>query len=97
MTVSSMGRKSVGLQTSLAPSERVARRPADLPLASVIILNWNGEGLLAECVDSLLTQTYPRVEVIVVDNASTDRSVGLLRDRYGEKIRLIVKIGRAHV
>ena len=45
---------------------------------------------LAECVDSLLAQTYPRLEVIVVDNASSDRSVALLQDRYGGKVRLIV-------
>ncbi len=65
-------------------------QPVDLPVASVIVLNWNGEAWLAECVDSLLAQTYPRVEVIVVDNASSDRSVGLLRDRYGEKVRVMV-------
>lgn len=60
------------------------------PLVSVIVVNWNGEGYLAECIDSLLRQTYPRLEVIVVDNASTDGSVPLLTERYGGKIRLIV-------
>lgn len=89
MTVSSTARKSVESQTSFEP-RGTGGRPADLPLASVIVLNWNGEAWLAECVDSLLAQTYPRVEVIVVDNASSDRSVALVRDRYGEKVRLIV-------
>lgn len=60
------------------------------PLASVIVVNWNGEGYLAECVDSLLDQSYPRIEIIVVDNGSTDGSVRLLNERYGAKIRLIV-------
>jgi GT2 family glycosyltransferase len=59
-------------------------------VVSVIVVNWNGEPYIAECVDSLLAQTYPRTEIIVVDNASTDGSVGLLRNRYGPKIRLIV-------
>jgi GT2 family glycosyltransferase len=59
-------------------------------LASVIVLNWNGEALIAECVDSLLAQTYLRLEILVVDNASTDRSVSLIRERYGEKVCLIV-------
>jgi GT2 family glycosyltransferase len=63
---------------------------AAAPLASVIVLNWNGEALIAECVDSLLAQTYLRLEILVVDNASTDRSVSLIRERYGEKVRLIV-------
>jgi GT2 family glycosyltransferase len=60
------------------------------PVASVIVVNWNGEAYVAECVDSLLAQTYPRTEIIVVDNGSTDGSVGLLRKRYGAKIRVIV-------
>ncbi len=60
------------------------------PLVSVLVLNWNGEAFVAECLDSLLAQTYPRVELIVVDNASTDRSVPLIRERYGERVRLIV-------
>lgn len=59
------------------------------PLASVIVLNWNGEALLAECLDSLTLQTYPRVEILVVDNGSTDGSVRLVRERYGDKVRLI--------
>ncbi len=60
------------------------------PLVSVIVVNWNGEAYLAECLDALLTQAYPRIEIIVVDNASSDGSVGFIRDRYGEKVRLIV-------
>jgi GT2 family glycosyltransferase len=60
------------------------------PVVCVIVVNWNGEPYVAECVDSLLAQTYPRTEIIVVDNGSTDGSVGLLRERYGAKIRLIV-------
>ncbi|MEW6682313.1 MAG: glycosyltransferase family 2 protein [Nitrospirota bacterium] len=65
--------------------------PADLPpLASVIVVNWNGERWLGPCLDSLLEQSYPRLEIIVVDNASTDGSLGLLRERYGGKIRLVL-------
>ncbi|NIO70280.1 MAG: glycosyltransferase, partial [Anaerolineae bacterium] len=44
---------------------------ADLPLASVIIPNWNGALYLPTCLDSLRRQTYPHFEVIVADNAST--------------------------
>src|SRR3990170_7348075 len=80
-----------------APKDRPGRRPGMLPsapvsaaapLASVIVLNWNGEALITECVDSLLAQTDLRLEILVVDNASTDRSVSLIRERYGEKVRL---------
>jgi GT2 family glycosyltransferase len=55
----------------------------------VIVVNWNGEAYLAECVDSLLKQTYPLTEVLVVDNASSDGSVRLILDRYGDRVRLI--------
>ncbi|NLW32907.1 MAG: glycosyltransferase family 2 protein [Fibrobacter sp.] len=45
------------------------------PLVSVIVLNWNGEKVLAECIDSLLSHDYTNTEIIIVDNASNDNSV----------------------
>jgi GT2 family glycosyltransferase len=45
------------------------------PLVSVVVLNWNGEEDLSKCLQSLSRQSYPRYEIIVVDNASTDGSV----------------------
>ena len=44
------------------------------PLVSVIILNWNGKEILQECVFSVLKTLYKPIEVIVVDNNSTDGS-----------------------
>ena len=46
-----------------------------IPLVSVVIPNWNGAHHLPTCLDALRAQTYPRVEVIVADNASTDGSL----------------------
>ncbi|MGB3281542.1 MAG: glycosyltransferase, partial [Methylovirgula sp.] len=45
-----------------------------LPLVSVIIVNYNYGAFLDQAVDSVFQQTYPHVECIVVDNASTDES-----------------------
>ncbi|HEY3309666.1 MAG TPA: glycosyltransferase family 2 protein [Desulfuromonadaceae bacterium] len=45
------------------------------PLASVIIVNWNGVRFLQECLESLFNQTFQDFELIIVDNASTDGSV----------------------
>ncbi len=43
-------------------------------LVSVIVLNYNGAHLLPDCLESLLAQDYPDMEILVVDNASIDVS-----------------------
>ena len=51
-------------------------------LATVVIVNWNGAHLLPACLDGLARQTDGRFHTWVVDNASADGSVELLRSRY---------------
>jgi glycosyltransferase involved in cell wall biosynthesis len=51
---------------------------AQLPLVSVIVVNYNYGRFLDEAVESIFTQTYPEIECIVVDNASTDNSAEVL-------------------
>lgn len=46
---------------------------------SVIIVNWNGERFLEQCLTALMTQTVKPHEIILVDNASSDGSVGIVR------------------
>ena len=53
-------------------------------LVSVVIPNWNGAHHLSTCLESLRRQTYPRVEVVVADNGSTDDSLELLPRDYPE-------------
>ncbi|MGA7657689.1 MAG: glycosyltransferase family 2 protein, partial [Methylocella sp.] len=50
-----------------------------LPLVSVIIINFNYGRFLRAAVESVLGQTYPNVECIIIDNASTDESVAVLQ------------------
>ncbi len=45
------------------------------PLISVVILNWNGEDFIGKCIDSVRNSSYRNLEIIVVDNASNDRSI----------------------
>ena len=59
------------------------------PLISVIVLNWNGIRFLERCLGSLAAQTYASLEIIVVDNASTDGSIDLIREKF-PRVRLIV-------
>jgi len=61
----------------------------DFPLISVIILNWNGREYLCSCVDSVKEQTYPNIEIILVDNASTDHSLEALPP-ISNPLRIIV-------
>jgi len=50
--------------------------------ASVVVPNWNGRGWLEACLNSLATQTVRPLEVIVVDNGSTDGSVAYVRGEH---------------
>ena len=56
----------------------------DFPLISVIVPVYNVKPYLAKCLDSLLSQTYPNMEVIVVDDASTDGG-GAVCDAFAAK------------
>lgn len=58
------------------------------PLVSAVIPTYNRAGVITESVDSVLGQSYPNLEVIVVDDGSSDDTLSLLA-RYGEKIRVI--------
>ncbi len=51
-------------------------------MISVIIVNFNGEKFIRRCIESLNHQTFKNYEVIVVDNASTDDSVPIIRDKF---------------
>ena len=59
------------------------------PLVSVVVVNWNGVVFVGECVASLLDQTYPNLEIIVVDNGSTDGSVDLVRREFGHRVTVL--------
>jgi GT2 family glycosyltransferase len=58
------------------------------PLVSVIVPSLNGAHLLPDCLDSLTHQTYPNLEVIVADGASTDPTQDLLARAY-PRMRLL--------
>ncbi len=51
----------------------------DIPLISILVVNWNGRRFLDECLSSLENQTWKEREFIVVDNGSTDGSADLIR------------------
>ncbi len=57
------------------------------PLVSVIMPVYNGEPYLSEAIRSVLAQSYPHWELLIVNDGSTDRSEGSIRDFRDERIR----------
>ncbi len=62
----------------------------DRPFVSIIILNYDGERYLDRCLSSILRTEYPRFEVILVDNASTDESLENAEHKFGKDERLTI-------
>lgn len=58
------------------------------PLVSVVIPCYNAERWVAEAIESALTQSYEPVEVIVVDDGSTDGSPGVIRS-FGDEVAFL--------
>lgn len=64
--------------------------PGQPPPVSVVIPAFNAAATLRETLDSVLEQTYPNVEVIVVDDGSTDGTSEILRS-YAGRIRIVTQ------
>ena len=62
--------------------------PPERPLVSIIVPTFNRASFLERCVRSILSQTYPNIECLVMDAASTDGSVGILQRLAAEDPRL---------
>lgn len=60
-----------------------------LPLASVVVLSWNGGKDIFKCVKQISKQSYPNIELIIVDNGSTDGSLSRLEKNF--HINLIIR------
>ena len=58
------------------------------PLITVIIPTHNRAQMLCKCVDSVLKQDYENVEILVIDDFSTDNTQEVIADRYKEEHRV---------
>ena len=56
---------------------------------SIIVVNWNGERFLKDCLGALSGQSYANYEIILVDNGSSDDSVRFARKNFPE-VKLVV-------
>ncbi|MGN0340396.1 MAG: glycosyltransferase family 2 protein [Lachnospira sp.] len=55
----------------------------------VVICNYNGEKYIISCLDVVFNSDIKEFDVYVVDNASTDNSVNLVIEKYGDKVNII--------
>lgn len=59
------------------------------PLVSIIMPMYNAASQLGVCIHSILQQTYPHWELIVIDDGSTDTSVEVVKNHIDSRIKLI--------
>ena len=60
-----------------------------MPKVSVVIVTWNNEKDIEECLDSLKTQSFKDFNVVVVDNHSKDSTAKIVREKYSDFSHLI--------
>lgn len=60
----------------------------EMPLVSVVIPTYNRSDYIAETIESVLQQTYPNIEIIVIDDGSTDDTASVV-GKYALKIRYV--------
>lgn len=68
------------------------------PLISVVIVNWNGSFFIQKCIQSVIDQNRQDIEIIIVDNASTDNSIQIISAEFPTVhiIRNTINTGFAH-
>jgi GT2 family glycosyltransferase len=58
------------------------------PLISIVLINYNGKHFLKKCLESVYAQSYKNIEVIFIDNFSSDGSCDFIRGRYDKIIEV---------
>ena len=62
---------------------------SNYPLITVGIPTYNRAALVKSCIESAFAQTYPNIEVMVSDNASTDDTLAVLNSIKDQRLRIL--------
>ena len=68
-----------------------------VPLVSIVMVNYNHEDFLSEAIDSVIQQTYKNWELIIVDDGSTDKSVEIINSYKDERIKPLFLPKNGHI
>jgi len=60
------------------------------PLVSIVVPAYNVEKYIKKCVDSLLNQTYENIEIIIVNDGSTDNTSKIIRNNFFDEQKVII-------
>ena len=80
MSTTGSGTETVGIDR--------ARDETDKPLVSVIVPAYNAEAFIWATLDSVARQTYQNLEIIVIDDGSTDRTTEIVREFMAQDPRI---------
>ncbi|MCW4034306.1 MAG: glycosyltransferase family 2 protein [Candidatus Bathyarchaeota archaeon] len=69
----------------------MSKKSKKLPFVSAVIVNFNGQDYLRQCLDTILNTTYSNFEVVIVDNASTDQSLAEIESFVSDSRIKVVK------
>jgi glycosyltransferase involved in cell wall biosynthesis len=84
------GPSSAEIDEQMTATSRHPSPDSTLPLVSVCIPTFNAARWILDCLESARAQSYPRFEVLIIDDASTDETVELIRSIDDERIRMVV-------
>lgn len=70
---------------------------SDKPLVTVVVPARNEEGFIAECLHSIVTQTYANLDIVVIDAMSTDRTVEIVENIAvtDQRVRIVENVKRS--
>ena len=65
------------------------------PLISIVIATYNGERFLRKQLDSIVSQSYQNIEIIAVDDCSSDNTLNILNE-YAERYNNFIIVSNDH-